>query len=303
MIDQPLSPISSDSVTRTLLDEIYKALGLRSNFKLRAVSDFFLRIPIQRFGMICFGLNERIASEGLAKAAQWTLNQLVDQVSYHGLDKIPPCGPLLVVSNHPGATDSVCITAGLGRDDLKIIVSEVPFYRTLPEISKHFIYTTKDQHTRMASFRDSLRHLKNGGALLLFATGRIDPDPHVMPGAEEELEAWSESINFFFQMMPDLPVVISLTSGVVSSRYASHPITRLRKKTIDKRRLAEFLQILVQMVSGSKMKLRPYVTFSPPYVLNDLMDSYPGQKPVQAIINEAKSLIKNHLSTKSVENS
>jgi hypothetical protein len=218
------------------------------------------------------------------------------------LDIIPHCGPLLVVSNHPGATDSVCITAGLGRDDLKIIVSEVPFYRTLPEISQHFIYATKDQHTRMASFRNSLRHLKNGGALLLFATGRIDPDPLVMPGAEEELEAWSESINFFFQMMPDLPVVISLTSGVVSKKFASHPITRLRDKTIDKRRLAEFLQILVQMVSGTKLRLRPFVTFSQPYVLDELMDSYPGQKPVQALINEAKTHLKIHLSKNTVKN-
>ncbi len=297
MIDQVSPPTSPEFVTRTILDEIYKALGLRTNFPLRAIPDFFLRIPISRFSDICFGLNQRIGSEGFSKGAEWTLTRLIEQVSYHGLEKIPTRGPLLVAANHPGATDVVCITAGLARDDLKIIVSEVPFYRTLPEVSDHFIFITKDQHTRMASFRDSLRHLKNGGALLLFATGKIDPDPLVLPGAEKELETWSESINIFLQMMPDLPVALSITSGVVSRKYANHPITRLRDKPIDKRRLAEFLQTLMQMITGSKFNLKPYVTFSEPYSFRDMQEKYPGQEPVYAIISEAKKLLKFNIET------
>jgi hypothetical protein len=295
--NQITSPTSAEAVTRTILDEIYKALGLKTNFPLRSIPDFFLRFPIHRFSEICFGLNERIASEGISKGAQWTHTQLVDEVHYHGQETIPQQGPLLVVSNHPGATDSVCVTAGLGRDDLKIIASEVPFYRMLPEISAHFIYTTKDQHARMASFRNSLRHLKNGGAILLFATGKIDPDPLVMPGAVAELEFWSESINVFLQMLPDLPVVLSITSGVVSKKYATHPIMRLRQKPIDKRRLAEFLQVLTQMVFGSKLNLHPYVTFSQPFNLQELQFTYPEKDPVKAIISEARELLAFNLTT------
>jgi hypothetical protein len=295
--NQVSTPLSAEAVTRTLLDEIYKALGLSSNFLFRPITDLFLRIPINRFSKICFGLNQRIATEGIVKGAQWTLTQLVEQVHYHGLETVPHQGPLLIVSNHPGVTDSVCVTAGLERDDLKIIVSEVPFYRLLPEISDHFIYITKDTHTRMASFRNSLRHLKNGGALLLFATGKIDPDPHVMSGAESELEFWSESINIFLQMMPDLPVILSITSGVVSKKFAAHPIMRLRQRPIDKRRLAEFLQILIQMVSGSKFDLRPYVTFSQPYSQQGIQEIYPGQEPVDALVNEAKILLKFNIDT------
>ena len=297
MDNQVPSPITAEAVTRTLLDEIYKALGLRTSFPLRAIPDFFLRIPIHRFSEICYGLDHRIASEGISRGAQWTLTQLVERVHYHGQETIPHQGPVLVVSNHPGASDSVCVTAGLSRDDLKIIASEVPFYRTLPEISAHFIYTTNDQHTRMTSFRNSLRHLRNGGALLLFATGKIDPDPLEMPGAESELDLWSESINIFLQMMPDLPVVLSITSGVVSRKFATHPIMRLRQRPIDKRRLAEFLQTLVQMITGSKFDLQPYVTFSQPYTLRDIHTIYPGQQPVHALIAEAKKLLKFNLET------
>lgn len=289
--------ISPEAVTRTILDEIYKALGLRTGFPLRAISDFFLRFPINRFSEICYGLNQRTASEGLSKAAEWTLTQLVEEAGFFGRESIPSQGPLLVVSNHPGATDSVCVAAGLARDDLKIIVSEVPFYRTLPEISDHFIYITKDKHTRMASFRNSIRHLKNGGALLLFATGKIDPDPRVLPGAEVELEMWSESINIFLQVMPDLPVILSITSGVVSKKFATHPITRLREKPIDKRRLAEFLQTLMQMITGSKYDIRPYVTFSEAYNLQEIPKILPDQEPVIALVNEAKSLLHFNLNT------
>ncbi len=55
----------------------------------------------------------------------------------------------------------------------------------------------------MAAARSGIRHLQNGGALLLFGTGLIDPDPAVYPGAEKEIENWSPSIDLFLRHVPE----------------------------------------------------------------------------------------------------
>jgi hypothetical protein len=48
---------------------------------------------------------------------------------------------LLVAANHPGAADGLVIAAALRRDDLKVVISDVPFTRAVPYGRKYLIYT------------------------------------------------------------------------------------------------------------------------------------------------------------------
>ena len=51
----------------------------------------------------------------MSAGSQWLLSQLVTGVTVRGAEAIPLTGPLIVVSNHPGAYDSVAILASLPR--------------------------------------------------------------------------------------------------------------------------------------------------------------------------------------------
>ena len=106
----------------------------------------------------------------------------------HGGDNVPKRGPLLVVSNHPGTYDAVAIAAHLSRDDVKIVSSDIPFIQTMRNANRHFLFTTRDTYKRMIVIKRAIRHLKSGGAILIFPSGHIDPEPAFMPDAMKELE-------------------------------------------------------------------------------------------------------------------
>jgi hypothetical protein len=293
-IDREVNP---ELVIQTILDEIYKAVGVSTDAWFRKLIDPILRLPVNRFAEICSGLNNRIGSEGLSAGAKSVLPFFVKDVRYSGRENIPSHGPLLVISNHPGGVDSVCITAGLERDDLKIIAYEVPFYHTLPNVSKHFIYATDHQSERMTTLRESIRHLQKGGSLLLFGTGVIDPDPTVEEGAEKDLENWSLSIPFIIRKVPGIQVILCIAGGVVAPQYVNHPITRLRQKPIDRRRLAEFLQILNQVVFRKTLNLRPSVYFSEVILPGKINPAGPDNAILAAFISSAKQMLEeNHRS-------
>jgi hypothetical protein len=287
-------PIRSEDVTQTILDEIYKALGASTQPWYRRFLDPLLSIPINRFAGICVGLDQRIHSDGFTSAAKWTLPFFIEQVFFTGERSIPPQGPLLVISNHPGGVDSVCITVGLNRDDLKIVAYEVPFYRTLPNVSDHFIYATDNKLERMRALRESIRHLQSGCALLLFASATIDPDPAVAEGAEKELEGWSPSIPIILRMVPNVQVVLCIAGGLIAPRYIDHPITKLRREPLDKRRLAEFLQILNQILFKKTFHLRPLIYFSKPIQPDQLRTNNSEESILSNVIDRARNMVRDY---------
>jgi hypothetical protein len=124
----------------------------------------------------------------------------VGNVTTRGAENIPEAGPLLVVSNHVGAYDILVVPAQINRPDLKIISSDIHYLKSLPHACEHLIFLTDDPHDRMTATRAGIRHLQGGSALLLFGTGRIDPDPAFSAEAEKHLEKWSPSIDLFLRM-------------------------------------------------------------------------------------------------------
>ena len=110
--------------------------------------------------------------------------------------------------------------------------------------------------------RESIRHLKNGGALLIFPRGRIEPDPAFMPHPEAEFDHWSRSLEIFMQRVPGLQILMTIASGVISQSAMRHPITWFRKTRPDRQRLAFMYQLARQMLSGREIfGLTPRITF------------------------------------------
>jgi len=125
----------------------------------------------------------------------------------------------------------------------------------------------------MAVARESVRHLQSGGALLVYATGRVDPDPALLPGSEEALQTWSASLSLFLQRVPEARLVPAIVRGVLAAACLTHPLTRLRREPRQKQFLAEFIQVGQQVLFGRGFGLRPTVHFARPLTSAELAGS------------------------------
>jgi hypothetical protein len=238
-----------------------------------------------------------IATDGFSTAADWMLTNWCSHVTARGTETVPSQGPLLVVSNHAGAYDTFVITSKLGRDDLKLISSDVPFLKNLPNANTHCIFLSDKTQDRTAAARAGMRHLQEGGALLLYGTGLIDPDPAVYPDAETWIEKWLPSIDLFLRAAPETRVVVSIVSGVVSKKWARHPITWLKRIDWQKRRLAEFGQVLQQLFLPGSFYLSPTISFAPPVDVETLRRESGSDRVLSAVIARGKALLVEHCKT------
>jgi hypothetical protein len=110
--------------------------------------------------------------------------------------------------------------------------------------------------------RESIRHLKSGGSLLIFPRGGIEADPDWMPDADGEFEKWSRSLEIFLEHVPQTRIVATIVSGVIQQKVMRNPLMRLWKKRNDRQRLAFIYQFLRQTMAGRELfGLTPRVTF------------------------------------------
>lgn len=283
----------TDDVTRTITDEMVIALGQSPRGVIGRALRPVCRLPARRFAKLMAGFDQRVGKDGPAEAARWLLSRFVDRVEVRGAEHIPAEGPLLVASNHPGAYDSLILVSNLPRRDLKVLASGVDVLRVLPNVARHLIYVTPDPHARMAAIRATIKHLDSGGAVLTFASGLVDPDPDVLPGAAEALEAWSPSLGVILRRAPQTRVVAAIVSGVAAPECLRSPLLRFARQEWEKRKLAEFIQISQQLAFGRRFDLRPRVTFGQPRAVDELLASKGGVMP--SIIGQAKEVLENHM--------
>ncbi|MDC0603410.1 lysophospholipid acyltransferase family protein [Aliiglaciecola sp.] len=90
---------------------------------------------------------------------------------------IPETGPVVIASNHPfGGIEGVilCLLVGEIRSDLKVLANQG--LKLFPELSDYFIFTnplSEKDPKNAPSLRASLKHVKQGGAILIFPAGRV----------------------------------------------------------------------------------------------------------------------------------
>lgn len=290
-MDHQPSP-SAAELTHMLVKEVYKALGFSPQGWYHRLLDPVFQAPARRLSQIATSFDSMVQRSGLPEAARWVLPNFINSLHVRGLEAIPPEGPLLVATNHPGAADTLCHAASVQRKDLRIISSDIPFLRGLPAVARHLIPVSGDPFVRMGALRTGLRHLQDGGALLLFSTGRIDPDLAVHPGAlaQAELENWSGSLEIFLQRVPGVQVVLGITSGVVARSCWRNPLKYLKQTPLDRRRIAEFLQVMLQMGWGWKFDLQARVSYARQHGLESLAEG----RLLEEIKERARALLEEH---------
>lgn len=119
--------------------------------------------------------------QGLSKEvfAQKLLTLL--KLNIQGLDAlqaaIPKTGPVVIASNHPfGGIEGVFLSLAIGevRPDLKVLANQG--LQLFPELTDYFIFTnplSEGDVKNAPSLRASLKHVKQGNALLIFPAGRV----------------------------------------------------------------------------------------------------------------------------------
>jgi hypothetical protein len=208
------------------------------------------------------------------------------------MEQIPASGPVLLACNHPGSYDGVAVLSGMPRNDVRLIASGVDFTRSLPTMSQRLIYVTGDSGVRMAAVREGLRHLQAGGVLMIFASGLVDPDPALWPDqARLALRDWFGSVAMFLRHIPQTRLVVTITSHVLADTVMRSPLLRLVKLDWQKRRLAEYLQLMQQLALRRRFNLSPRVSFAPALTLSEL-----GGRDAQAgILVQAERSLEEHV--------
>jgi hypothetical protein len=256
--------MNPSDLKQKLLDETFKAMGLSSHSPLRLLLEPIFAPAAQRFAEVAIRFDSDVSTYGFRAAALRLLPRFIRNVQVDGMERIPPEGPLLVVSNHPGTIDALVIASHLPRPDLKIVVSGVPFLRSLSATAQHLIYTSADTHERVNALRSIIRYLGQGGTVLIFPSGGIDPDPALMPGATDEIETWSPSLDLIVRRLASVNVLITAVGGVLHEAWIKSPFVRIRRGRRNQQRLAEFFQIIQQMLIPNSLLVSPVVSFAEP---------------------------------------
>ena len=90
-------------------------------------------------------------------------------------------------------------------------------------------------------------------------------------------------------------VVPAIASGVLQERFASHPLTWLRKDAMDKRRLAEFTQVIQQLIWPASIKAHPRISFGYPMYFDMLASQAQGKTIMECVITQMKAELAAHL--------
>jgi len=279
------------AIRNRVIDEVFFALGLgRSSGWRRALGPLFY-LPADHLAHIGAILEEEAPRSGLSGASQRALPELSLNPTTHGVEFIPKEGPVLVACNHPGAYDSLVVTASIPRRDLKLVVSDVGFTHALQACSRDFIFVSTDPTERMGALRESITHLRNGGALLIFANGEVEPDPAIMPGAEQTIAGWSPSIEIMLRKVPDCWLQLTIASGMLLPKFVHSPLTRIRRMPFHRQKMGELLQILQQMVLPHSIQLHPRVSFAQPVCARDLA----ADGMMADVIRRARALLAEHV--------
>lgn len=290
---------SETDLRKALLDEIVRAVGLPITNFWRKMVEVLFWVPINRFSKLGAFFDKMVYQHGFSKAVDISLKLLVSDIDIlHAVD-VPKTGPLLVISNHPGTYDALCLAAKLPRDDVKIVSSNIPFLKIMKNANDHFLFTSVDNYVRMLVIRNAIRHLEKGGAVIMFPSAHMDPEPAFMSGAMEALDEWSRSIEIFVRKVPETIVQVAIVSRVLIPKYLAHPITRVRKGRRDRQRIAEFLQVVNQMIYKKKINQVPLVSFAQPFSLEQISPEKDISKLLPYSVARAKELMHDHLPEKS----
>jgi 1-acyl-sn-glycerol-3-phosphate acyltransferase len=241
--------------------EVLAALGTQRRPIIRTLLGAALAPALRRFSGWALNFDAVVAKEGFPEACRGLLPRLAESVTVLSAAPPPQDGPLLIASNHPGGVDGLALAAALRRRDVRVVATGMGFLRHLPATAKHLIFSSQDTGQRIAVVRGMLRHLRNGGAVIIFPTGTVDPDPELMSGLESTVDHWSPSLSLLLERVPETRLLAAVTSGVLLPWAYRHPLPALRRLPRDQQKAAEIMQIAWQAVSAHAARPKVHVSF------------------------------------------
>ncbi|MGE5785003.1 MAG: 1-acyl-sn-glycerol-3-phosphate acyltransferase [Myxococcales bacterium] len=268
------------SLAQHSADEIVAALGLRNcpEWIQRGVAGAFIRVSLP-LGRTLARFDARIATHGISQAAAQALQEL--GATWESSGAVPSRGALLVATNHPGAYDALVLLAAMGRHDVAVLAAERSFLRALPNLSRHLLWVPdQSSNTRRASVvRRAHRHLLEGGAVLHFGAGQIEPDPAFVQNRASLLRPWCNGTGALVRGLAAAQgvVVSALVMGVHSRR-----VKRLLINRVAERFGISTLAPLLQITIPRYREVRAKVHFAEPYLASELMRRHSSDQKLTA---------------------
>jgi hypothetical protein len=212
--------------------EIVDAAGLRAapSFVRRLV-EMVAGVPSRRLGKTLARFDADVAAHGLGPAARSVMRAFGAEVDVAGA--IPSMGAVLVITNHPGAYDSLATMAALGREDVALLAADRAFLRAMPHVSEHLVFvsdssTSRSTAGRASGLRAALRWLGAGRVLVQYGAGAIEPDARFASEGDDVLGTWSDgtSVLVVQALKIGASIVPAFVSGVHSVRAKRLPFVR-----------------------------------------------------------------------------
>ena len=293
MPEEDLTTVDIPFLRRYAINAFGDALGLQPASRLLPFFTPLLWLPAQIFAYIAARFDAQVAAYGFDEASRRLLPRFSAPIEIAGVENVPTSGPLVVAGNHPGSIDAIALAASVPRKDMKILAYGIPFVKALPHASQHFIFSSDelDSPDRMLSVRVALRHLRSGGALLIFPSGHIGPDPGSLPGARDYLSNWSRSLQLFLGRVPNVRLQLAFLSHTTLPRFFDHPLAR-RRNGVARQILAQYLQTVAQIILPRRPLPVPRLSFYSSLIPNDLE---PAEDPQGAILEHARRMLDLHI--------
>src|SRR5215212_5489876 len=115
-----------EALTRVCVDDLLSAFGLGNLRRGRRPLELLSRVPARRLAHQVATYDRIVGELGLGAGGAWMLERMARSVEVEGQENIPRQGPLLLVANHPGLTDTVVLFAAIPRSDLRVVAAERP---------------------------------------------------------------------------------------------------------------------------------------------------------------------------------
>jgi hypothetical protein len=257
---------------------------------LRGLLELLCWVPARRFSRQIAEFDRLVGASGLPAGGRYILERFARTFEVAGREHVPPSGPLIVVSNHPGMADAMALWAALDRLDLRIIAAEKPLLHAVPRTSAHLIYVDEQStRGRTGALRAAAAHLRGGGALLTFPAGRIEPDPAVRPGAADSLSCWSPSVALIARLAPEAMLLPAAVGGVISTTAMRNPASRIFHDQRDRDWAAATLQVLVPAYRD----VDTHVTFGPAFPARELAELEAQADVTRALAERMRPLIRS----------
>lgn len=290
--EPPPSSTKPSSLARMILDDVLTTLNVNRVKALRYLITLLGSKTTRWLADLLSRWDRQIERSTFIETAQDALHLFTSGFDLSSADEIPKTGPLLAVANHPGMYDSIGAIVTVGREDVRVVAARREFFRVLPNISRHLLTIEKDASLRLEAMRHIIQALRDGQAVIIFPSGRLEPEPALLPGAAAALEQWSGSVGIFLSKVPETRLLPILISQTLSPKAWNSWLARLPKTQKRRHQAAMGWQFVKQRTSKDpawRLPLR--IDTGKVKTAIELDPSLDPKKLAQAVQDEMKALL------------